>query len=147
MQRSTTITALALAAALALPGCYSVKYHVEDSPSPVEITAGAGRLRYHFKEEGRNYFLVYGLLPFWGDKTEALLAKHMIRGSRVSNLKITNQVTFTDVLVSLGVGVGLTLVLTPVLGMAAPYVVGPLGLGIRTTTLEGDVIDDVEAAQ
>lgn len=132
---------------MASSGCYSVKYYVEDSPTPVEVTSGAGRFRYHFKEEGRNYFLIYGLLPVWGDKTETLLSKHMVRGSRISNLKVTTQIGALDILLSAGVNLLILFTLTPGLGIMAPYVAGPLGIGTRTVSYEGDVVDDAEAAE
>lgn len=147
MQRSSPVLALALAVTLATSGCYSVKYYVEDSPTPVEVTSGAGRFRYHFKEEGRNFFMIYGLLPVWGDKTDTLLSKHMVRGSRISNLKVTTQVGVFDFLLSAGVNLVIVATLTPGLGLMAPYVAGPLGLGTRTVTYEGDVIDDTEAGE
>lgn len=147
MLRSRTLLALAMAATLSTPGCYSVKYQVEDSPTPVEMTHGSGRFRYHFKEEGRHYFMVYGLLPIAQDKTETVLAKHMVRGSRISNLKVTHQMSIWDYLISVGVNFVVILGLTPAFGPMAVYVAGPLGLGTRTVTYEGDVIDDTEIGE
>ena len=147
MQRSSPLFALAVATTIAASGCYSVKYHVEDSSTPIEETAGSGRFRYHFKEEGRNYFIGLGLLPIWGDRTETMLARHMVRGSRISNLKITNQFGAMDVLLSAGSYFLLAVTLAPVFYLGTPYVALPLALGSRTVTYEGDVVDDVEAAE
>ncbi len=125
--------AIAVSVALAAPltGCYSIKHYVDDSGTPVETTSSGGSVRYHFKEEGRYYYLLYGLLPVWSDKTETLLGKHTVPGTKVANLKITQQFGPMDILLTVGVGI-----------LGGVY----LGFVTRSVAYEGDVVNDLEAA-
>jgi len=89
--------ALASALCISLSGCYTMHHYVDDPAGEVSLGPVSGDQQYHFKEEGRYFYIVGGLVPVFSPKTGDLLAKHKRRGAKISNLKIEQQYGPVDI--------------------------------------------------
>lgn len=94
-----TIIRLALASALvsSLAGCYTMRHYVDDPTSEVSMGSVSGETQYHFREEGRYFYVIGGLVPVFSPKANDLIAKHKRRGVKISNLKIEQQYSPVDI--------------------------------------------------
>ena len=130
----------ALASCLVISGCYTLRYSVDDSPGPVEVTHDKGYFRQHFKVEGRAYYILYGLVPVYQPTTADLLKDYTTRGRKIVNLRMSQEWGPWDILLTVGVDAvveSLSLGINPgwsILGAIGPY--------SRTVTYEGDVQDN-----
>lgn len=134
------LLAWALAATLTAPlaGCYTIHHAVEDSLTPVEFSHSEGDRRSHFSEEGRNFYILYGLLPIVHTSTDAMLQKYVRKGTRISNLRVEQAFTPMDFGLSLGINT--------VAGMMTMGFAPWLGILTRTVRYEGDVVNAPEEA-
>lgn len=130
---------LAVALLAPLGGCYSIRHVVEDGAGSVAFSHQGGDRRYHFTEEGRNYYLLYGLLPIYQVRADTLLEKHVRRGATLANLRIEQQLGPVDVGITVGVNLAAGAV-TAGLGSI-------LGFSSRTVRYEGDVFNREEVAE
>lgn len=130
--------ALAVTLTAPLAGCFTIHHAVEDSLSPVEFSHSEGNRRNHFSEEGRNFYVLYGLLPVAQTSTEALLQKYARKGTRISNLRIEQAFTPLDIGLSLGINT--------VAGMMTLGIAPWFGIYTRTVRYEGDVVNVPEEA-
>lgn len=105
-----------------LAGCYSIQHYVENPRGEVSFDDQSGRTNYHFKEEGRYFYVLGGLIPVYSPKMDDLLGKHIKKGNKLKNLRITQEFGPID----LGIGYLSSVLL-------------PIGIGARTVTYEGDV--------
>ena len=89
--------ALASTLALSLSGCYTMRHFVDDPSNEVSMGPVSGEERYHFKEEGRYFYVISGLVPVFSPKVNDLIAKHKRKGAKISNLKVEQQYGPVDI--------------------------------------------------
>lgn len=94
---------LAALTALALSGCYTLKFETRiEEPDRVQMTQFKnGRVAKRFSEGKMVWYLLGGLIPLGNADLTEMLEPHVADNHRVANLKIHNATWFDIWLVSL----------------------------------------------
>lgn len=97
------LLSLVASAVLALPlsGCYTMRHYVESPVGEVSMGPTSGETKYRFKEEGRYFYVLGGLIPVHSPRTSDLLSKHQRRDVKISNLRIEQQYAPVDIGINL----------------------------------------------
>lgn len=119
--------ALVTALTLALSGCYTIRHYVDAPAGDVSLGPIGGPTQYHFKEEGRYFYLIGGLVPVMSPQTSELLARHQRKGSAISNLQIKQEYGIVDIGINTVVSI-----------LSAGFLTGMVQS--MTITYEGDVV-------
>ncbi len=94
---------LAALTALALSGCYTLKFEIQiEEPDRVQMTQAKNvRVGKHFSEGKMVWYLLGGLIPLGDGSMTSLLKPHVADNRRVANVKVHNATWFDIWLVSL----------------------------------------------
>lgn len=101
MRKRVLATSMALAITMLTSGCYSMQHYVQNAGGEVSFTDNVGERDYHFREEGRYFYILWGLVPVVAPKADDLLAKHTRKGMKIRNLKVEQQYGPVDFAVSI----------------------------------------------
>lgn len=101
-------------------GCYSIRYEVADLPNSVILDNDNAKTTYHFTENSRHFYVLWGLLPIIKPSMDSVLEKHAQSG-RIKNLSIKQEMEPFDL----------------ALRIIGSYV---LGLSSFSVNYEGDVV-------
>lgn len=98
-----TLALLLACGSLLLAGCERIHYRIE-SPHPILPGNALERpieTTQHFSEQGRRWFLFWGLMEFAGEDNDELLINYATVGDGIVNLRMREGIHFPDALVRL----------------------------------------------
>lgn len=99
MQKRLLAMSIAIAFTMLTSGCYSMQHYVQNARGDVSFgdTESEGDRDYHFREEGRYFYILWGLVPVVSPKADEMLSKHTRKGTKIRNLKVEQQYGPVDI--------------------------------------------------
>ena len=134
---------IAAASLLLFAGCATVYLTAEGVDKPAAMTASVNKkftIVKHFREDLKAYFTIFDLVTISNPDVDKLIRSELVaaQGDAIINIRVRGQTTFIDGLIPVGLGV-IGALLAPPYGVYASSLIG-----VRTYTVEGDVIKYTE---
>lgn len=138
MKKSITFLVIGLSF-LIVPACMTVHLSAEGYDKPASMTSNVNKkftIVKHFKRNLKGWFAIFNLITISDPDIQRVIQNEVMsaQGDAAINLKIQGQTTFLDGAIPVALGVIGALVAPPG-GIYASNLIG-----VRTYTIEGDVI-------